>query len=392
MEIKKPLFPAAVITLGITSLLVGGKFPYFFFYLFTLLLLIPLFWLGVSLRRLKGSIEVPQEYGEVGSTLTVYYRLNNSPWGWFPYLELASMIGSSFSLPPEDKLFFLEPGDSAVYRCEVQCTRRGKYDLEAFRVKTGDPFGIFKLSRALSGGKEIKVYPKKRVFPRIDLPSRQHFGSLAVHNLNLENQTQVSDLRDWQPGDSAKKIHWKQSARQGKLVVKNYDCLGDAVLSIFIDMYHRNYRQDIHHALEDLAVEAAASLIFVSLKEGLSLQVFSEPLPEGILQGSQLRDYRRVMDSLITLSPRGQQPFAGYVNKSAYSLAPQSSLYLFTPCLDRAEGLMALDLKRRGFYPYLFHLALKEPSGAERSMLEKLKEAGIKTVSLQPEEVSLNAS
>lgn len=386
IEIKKPLLPIAVIILGITSLLVGGRFPYLFFYLAALLFVIPFLWLRFCLGKLKGSIEVSQEYGEVGKNLTVSYRVINSPSGRFPYLELTNIIGSSFNLPPEDRLVTLEPGDSDLYRCEVRCPRRGKYDLKAFRVKTGDPFGFFKLSRSLSTGKEIKIYPKKKFYPQFALPDRQHFGSLAVHNMHMENYAQVSDLRDWRQGDSAKKIHWKQSARQGKLVVKNYDNYGDASVNIFIDMNRNNYRHDRNHILEDLAVEAAASLIYVCLKEKAPLQVFSEPLGEGFLHGSLLRDYRAIMDRLITLAPSGRRAFASYVNNCIYYLPPKSSIHLFAPRLHAAEGLLLLNLKQKGFSPHFFYLSVTEPAGEEKFMLDKLEDAGIKTYNLHPEE------
>ena len=58
-------------------------------------------------------------------------------------------------------------------------------------------------------------------------------------------------------------------------------------------MCSSSYRHDRDHLLEDLAVEAAASLIYYGLKEGVPVQVFSELLPAGSLRGRHMRDYRK---------------------------------------------------------------------------------------------------
>lgn len=392
IEIKKPILPITIVVLGLTAVMVGGRFPYIFFYLVTLLFLIPCIWLRISLAKLTGSVDVSQEYGEVGKTLAVTYKVVNPPNGRFPYLELANIVGSSFSLPAEDKVVTLEEGDSAQYQREVYCARRGKYDLKAFQVKTGDPFGFFKLSRSLTAGKEIKIYPKIKFFSQFILPARQHFGNLAVHDIHLENYSQVSDLRDWRVGDHAKRIHWKQSARQGKLVVKNYDHMGDTTLSVFIDMNRTSYQHDINYILEDLAVEAAASLVYICLKENVPIRVLSDSLPGDSLSGSHLRDYQSIMDRLITLHPDGKKSFASYVNNYTYYLSPKSSIYLFSPYLKTAEALLIMDLMHKGFSPLLFYLTLTEPAAEQSYMLDRLKDAGIKTYTLYPTETVEYAS
>lgn len=391
IEVKKPLLPAAAVILAAAALLAGGKFPYLFFYLAVLILLIPYLWLRMSLRKLRGDIEVSSSYGEVGQTLTVDYKVDNSPSGRFPYLELTNIIGGSFSAPEENKLVTLEAGEAAIYRREVKCTRRGKYDIKTFQVKTGDPFGVFKLARPLATGKEINVYPRLKVYPEVTLPARQHFGSLAVRDKQFENYSQVSDLREWQDSDSVKKIHWKQSARHNNLVVKNFERKADASLNIFLDMLNKSYRHDKNHALEDLAVEAAASLIYLSLKENVPVQVFSEPLPGGRLHGRHLRDYRGIMDSIITLSPRGKRAFAAYVNSYTYYLSPNSSLYLFTPLFSLTDAALLLRLRQRGFFPVLFYIAFFDQEPDESNVIDKVKEAGIKVHTLHPTEENEDA-
>ena len=388
MTFNKPFLPVTVLLLGITALLAGGKFPCLFFYLLILLFLVPFVWLRISLKKLTGDIEVATAYTEVGQYLTVTYRIRNSNSGRFPYLEMTDIIGSSFQSPAEKEIICLEAGESATFTREVLCTRRGKYDLGSFQVKTGDPFGFFQLAKPLATGEKIKVYPRFKLFPETTPSARQHFGNLLVKEKLFENYSQMSELREWQEGDSIKRIHWKQSARHDHIVVKNFEKKGDTTLNIFIDMRGKNYRHDRDHHLEDLAVETAASFIYFNLRNYVPVKIFSEPLSTLSLQGRQSRDTWEIMDSIITLAPSGKTNFSLFVTNRSYYLAPTSSLYLITPQLNIDDAAVFLRLKQKGFYLILFYLAQGELTPGETTILNKVRDAGIKTQTLCPMEAA----
>ncbi len=348
-----------------------------FFYLMVLVFLLPYSRLRRNLLKLKGDINVSSSHGEVGQQLSVTYKVVNSPAGRFPYLELTGILGTSFQEEEDGMLISLEEGGSAVFQREVLCTRRGIYDLASLTVKTGDPFGLFTIERPLCTGQEIRIYPRLRDYTEIILPAKQHFGDLSVKDKQFEDYSQVSDLRAWQDGDSIKRIHWKQSARHDQVIVKNFALQGDASLTIFIDMEAKNYRRDHGHRLEDLAVEVAASFIYFSLRENLPLRVFSEPSLRDGLSGRYLRDYREIMDRIISLSPAGKEGFSTYVHNQSYYLMPKSSLYLITPALSLTDAAVFLGLKQRGFHQVLFYLSLQSLTPREAALLDKVKEAGI---------------
>ena len=391
IEINKPVFFWALAVLGIAVYLAGGQLFYLFFYLTFLFFLVPLLWLKLGINKLKGKVTVSAEYGEVDREIEVSYFIVNSQFGFFPYLELANMVSGSFNSPSEGKFVALPAGYEASFTRMVKCTRRGIYDLETFQVKTGDPFGLFKLSRPLSSGIEIKVYPRVKKIPGVILPARQRFGNIRVKEHQFENYTHISYLREWQEGDNAKRIHWKQSARQRRLVVKNYELTGDASLNIFLDMNVRSYSNDEGHLLEDLAVESAASIIYLSLQDKIAVNVFSEPLAVEMITGHQLRDYRLIMDRIISLAPTGKSSFVNYVNHLSYSLTPKSSLYLFTPHVGIEEATLFLTLKQKGFYPVVFYLALNEGDAIKNKMLDKLRESGLDIVILFAREAGTHA-
>ena len=391
IEIINFTYPAVLFTLALVALLAGGILPYFFFFLMLLIFLVSCLWLAYGLHGLKGTIEISTDRAEVGDWIDVRYTLNNSPSGRFPYLELSNLVGSSLQLPAENQLASLAPGSTAAYERKVRCLRRGKYFLEDFRVKTGDPFGFFKLSKSIAAGEAVSVYPRIRLLKDIYISTRQQFGDFRVREQYLENQSLLSDLRPWQAGDSYKKIHWKQTARQGCMVIKNFEKKGDAAPKIFLDMHRESYRDDRDHLLEDLAVEAAASYVYYCLQGGINLELYSEALAEGRVGGSKPGDYLRIMDRVITLAPVSGGAFSTAVTSRCHYLAPTGTLYLVTPQLELADAAVYYGLRQKGFYLVLVYLAAGAIETQVSEAISRLRRWGIKVQVLYPGEVAKDA-
>jgi uncharacterized protein (DUF58 family) len=382
IETTRKFFVLVLIVLAILAILTGGKFLYLFLYFALFLFIIPYSWLRISLNRLKGRVEVPSSRAEVGQYITVKYVIKNHSSGRFPYLELSSFLDLASSAKTESKIVCIEAGEQVSYSFDIYCRRRGKYDLKSFRVKTGDPFGNFQLSKTLAADQEITVYPRLRSLPTLNPLAHQNFGKLAVSNRQFENYSQVSDLRNWHAGDSKKKIHWKQSARQERLLVKNYDQKGDATLNIFIDMAANGYDYDKNNLLEDLAVETAASLLFHNLKVSTAVEVFSQSFSRHSLVGTQLRDFWTIMDQVVTLKKAAAKPFHNFVVDCSYYLAPNSSLYLITPQLDPLAAATFLKLRLKGFNLVLLNLCDEDLVQERIRLIESLREAGIRVLLL----------
>ena len=346
-----------------------------FLYLIGLSLLVPYWRLRKSLRNLKGDISVSSRKREVGQSFQIKYRIINSDSGSFPYLELANTIEG---FQQETPYIHLGPGEVKELTKDIYCRRRGIYDLKSLIVRTGDPFGFCQLEKPLAEGGEVKVYPRIRYFPEVALPTYQQVGERSVRNAVFENYNQLASLRDWQDGDSIKRIHWKQSARQDKVIVKNFERTADANISIFIDMHKNSYQHDHDHQLEDLVVELAASLVYSRLRENLTILLFSDAIPKSPIQGRRLRDYEKVMDQIIGLFPSQEGSFFAYLRKQSFYLQPDTSLYVITPSLILTDADVLFYLKRKGFSLVLFYLCCSEVEKDLQKTLTRIREAGIK--------------
>ncbi|GEM_PF-2215235 len=101
----------------------------------------------------------------------------------------------------------------------VKTPARGIYPLRNFRIASDYPFGFFRFYNrfTLDHALDLIVYPKPEGKP--EFPD----NIVETGRDQLSDQQEVSDIREYSPGDPLSRIHWKASARGTGLVTKQFD-------------------------------------------------------------------------------------------------------------------------------------------------------------------------
>jgi uncharacterized protein (DUF58 family) len=113
--------------------------------------------------------------------------------------------------------------------------RRGVYRQDAFRIVTRFPFGFLQKAHRLELETQAVVYPsveQTQEFFEI-LPGLQG----ALESLNKGRGQDLYALRGYVPTDSARHVHWKASARQGSLMVREFAREEDCRVLLVFDPY-----------------------------------------------------------------------------------------------------------------------------------------------------------
>jgi uncharacterized protein (DUF58 family) len=111
--------------------------------------------------------------------------------------------------------------------------RRGIYSQEAFRIVTRFPFGFLQKARRIDLKSDALVYPSVE-------PTRDFFEVLpgmqgALESLAKGRGQDLYALRDYQPRDSSRHVHWKASARLGSLMVREFTREDDCRVILVLD-------------------------------------------------------------------------------------------------------------------------------------------------------------
>jgi uncharacterized protein (DUF58 family) len=121
-------------------------------------------------------------------------------------------------------------------RIQLRCTRRGFYPLGPVELTSGDIWGLFSESRTEGVLDWLIVYPQVLPLPVLGFPPKQPFGEIKADWRIFEDPSRAVGIRDHQPEDSFRHIHWKASARRQDLQVKVYEPTTSHSLVLFVNV------------------------------------------------------------------------------------------------------------------------------------------------------------
>jgi uncharacterized protein (DUF58 family) len=149
-------------------------------------------------------------------------------------------------------------------RLPVDTSVRGERPIGPYAVVHGDPWSLVRRIAARAEGGLLTVHPRTVTVRRSALPALQQADSeLAGRQSGDEH---FFALRDYVLGDEPRTVHWRSSARAGKLVVKQQVAPAPNNTMIVLDTDASAYGSDDKFAggwIEErfeTAVEVAASL------------------------------------------------------------------------------------------------------------------------------------
>lgn len=186
------------------------------------------------------------------------------------YISLTDSAGSLFTNDGEKLLLSFRPYEKKILTYSVQGYSRGEYRIGPIRLHYSDPLGLFPWYRQIASELRFIVYPN--VVP-IELLVKEGLpaGNIKIENPIYEDVTRYRSLREYVPGDETRRIHWKVSARAGKLhsmeFLPSLYFPALIVLNLSFEDYAVKHR---FHATER-AIEIAASLVFAVIERKQSL-------------------------------------------------------------------------------------------------------------------------
>ncbi len=159
--------------------------------------------------------------------------------------------------------------EAEVFRYEIENPRRGIYAGGETTVESSAPFGLFGVRRTFRLASECVVYP--RVFDVAGLPRPDPAESAAAEReeasvLHRGLGGEFWGVREYRPGDPARLIAWRQSARSlvnGRLSVIELARETDPPFVLALDLDPR-----APLVVREMVISAGASLLLGALREG----------------------------------------------------------------------------------------------------------------------------
>ena len=207
--------------------------------------------------------------GHAGSWLWVEIEVRNGRrnlGSWAVVVEdcVARKVGRTEDRLLRPRLLFsYVPAAQAVKRTyRLRLPQRGPYVLGPLRVSTRFPLGLVGQSVWLDSHDELLVLPRLgQLRPAWfqHCPPVQH-GSRGARRPGYVPGDFFA-VREWQPGDSVRWVHWRSTARHRQLVVRQFEQPGERQLAVLLDLWQPEVPSPEHAERIELAVSFAATLI-----------------------------------------------------------------------------------------------------------------------------------
>lgn len=168
-----------------------------------------------------------------------------------------------FSIAP------LIPGETRVASYRLPTSQRGVFTLGPLELELTDPFGLSRATRTATPDASLTVHPRiERVTSRSVTAHNDRDTRIPMPVLGRGGD-EFYGLREYEPGDDLRMVHWPSSARIDNLAIRQAENLWRGQATIGVDL-----RAAVHdHDTIEPVLSAAASLAMSSLRAGLHVRV-----------------------------------------------------------------------------------------------------------------------
>jgi uncharacterized protein (DUF58 family) len=311
--------------------------------------LVPLcfIWARVHARGLEVSVERTTDRLQVGQEAEARVRLKSESMWTKLWLEVEDETDMPGAWPKT--VVTLPSKGNRNWKLNMRCRRRGVYTAGPVRITTGDPFGLFRFSRTYGERTSLMVLPQPEELPYFWAPAAQLPGEGVVRRRTHYVTPNAASIREYHPGDSYNRIHWRSTARLGRLMVKTFEMDPTSNIWIVLDLHGAVQVGAEDESTEEYGVRIAASLAyrFLNANRMLGLMMFGREtvvLDPG--RGGQ--QYNRILESLATADASGSTPLAQVLQEEGRRFGRHTTLIVITPSPDREWVASLHQLLRQG--------------------------------------------
>ena len=277
------------------------------------------------------------------------------------------------------------PRDHRSLRTTYRIERvpRGRYRFTGAEVAVEDPFGLSRREQALPDTGTLVVYPRltrlETLFSERGL--RAHGGGRLL--LRRPAGYELHSVREYQEGESLRRVHWPSTARRQQLMVKELeDAPRDEVL-VVLDAQSGFGAGTPPDSSFDAQVRIAGSILWTHARRGRSARLLVTSTADAVAVRAYERDWQRAMEALAAAEQDGRRPLEAFLGDSAGDAARASDLVVVTPALRPAlvEALIARGVNRQHVSVVYVDLpsfdgGVRRAAGVEAAVL-RLESAGM---------------
>src|SRR5262245_42030489 len=293
-------------------------------------------------------------------------------------LELVPVVPDRLGLSgqPRARSIRLAAGEPERVELRLRCGGWGAYTLGRVRLRTHDPLRLFGWDWLVPGQRRLIVYPEPARLRALVRPFETQVFTGNQVSRQRGDGIEFADVRPFLPGDRARSVNWRATARRGVPWVNERHPERNTDVVLFLDTFvdlpvagearrtprslpggpggargtPRRLPEGSGPSTLDRAVSAAASLAsaYLSRRDRVGLVSFGGVV-RWLQPGTGQAMLYRLLDTLMETQIFATVGWRGIRHLPSRTLPPKALIVALTPLLDERGVTALFDLLARGY-------------------------------------------
>jgi uncharacterized protein (DUF58 family) len=255
------------------------------------------------------------------------------------------------------------------FHYRLRAVQRGIYGFGPTRLVSSDIFGFYEARlETPKRPAELVVYPQVVPLPEFALPSSQPIGDAWTRKRSSSDPTRPSGVREYRPGDAARRIDWKATARRDAVFVRTHDPSVSQRVVILLECDTSLTAWRFHRGVQEAAVSCAASVAARTIDLGYAVGIvcngsmtsgLSTPV---VLPGAGPDQLSQLMTTLAGAGAMTRGPLEEVVARHGRNAVPFGATVVLVSGVFRPSTVDFLgDLRRQGSRTMALYVGEEDP-------------------------------
>lgn len=337
---------------------------------YIILAAVPLSYLWARLNLWGLEVTVDRRVDRLQEGQATEDRITVRNRSWFSKLWLEVDDPSDLPGRAVKRVITLGPRQFRSWRVSTVCTRRGLFSMGPTAVVTGDPFGLFRLTRRFGYRQRILVFPRAVELPNFYVPPAHLPGEGRFRRRTHYVTPNASGVRQYQYGDSFNRIHWPTTVRTNELMVKLFEMDPASDIWVVLDLERKVQAGSGDDSTEEYGVRIAASVARYFLMANRSVGYLGLGRTFDLQEAERgAQHYMRILEHLALAGAEGESSLADLLATEARRFGRHTTVVVVTPSTDESWVLSLQSLAQRGVKVAAILLEPSTFGGAQDSLL-----------------------
>lgn len=207
--------------------------------------------------RIRGRVEVPVGIAERARESLVKLVISNR--SFLPVNRMKVLIVVKDIMRKKKKKYWMKlpvvPRGESEYIQAVSFFGTGSYEISLQRLRICDITGLFAWNVRTKKHSVVQVLPEFYDVPvRLTPATRNFYGEADVYDEHMpgHDNNELFQVREYRAGDRLQNVHWKLTAKQDELIVKEHSLPKACPVILFLS-YQPGKRRQLLYFLETVA-------------------------------------------------------------------------------------------------------------------------------------------